>query len=145
MTSGAASFTGPLFVVGAPRSGTKLLRDLLNQHPRIGIPVAETHFIPGLVRRHGNPPRLEAAGGLEGLHREIRDTAFSWHMRRFGQEMPLERLEAVEDRSSWAAILEAVLRFYAPGGKAPGFIFGDKTPSYLSHLRLLKEVFPPAR
>ncbi len=32
----AAPFAGPLFLVGMPRSGTKLLRDLLNQHPDIG-------------------------------------------------------------------------------------------------------------
>ncbi|MEY3213400.1 MAG: Sulfotransferase family, partial [Pseudomonadota bacterium] len=32
-------FNGPLFIVGAPRSGTKLFRDLLRQHPRVAIPL----------------------------------------------------------------------------------------------------------
>ena len=40
------AFDGPLFVVGMPRSGTKLLRDLLNQHSAIGIPRIETEFLP---------------------------------------------------------------------------------------------------
>mgnify|MGYP000529984615 CR=1 FL=1 len=39
-------FKGPLFIVGMPRSGTKLLRDLLNQHPKIHIAEIETHFLP---------------------------------------------------------------------------------------------------
>ena len=44
------SWEGPLFIVGMPRSGTKLLRGLLNQHPRIRIPDFETEFAPFLVR-----------------------------------------------------------------------------------------------
>ena len=39
-------FAGPLFIIGMPRSGTKLLRGLLNEHPRIGIPISETEFFP---------------------------------------------------------------------------------------------------
>ena len=36
------------FVVGAPRSGTTLLRLMLDAHPRIAIP-AESHFYPALL------------------------------------------------------------------------------------------------
>ena len=44
------NFHGPLFIIGMPRSGTKLLRGLLNQHPQIGIPLSETEFLPWLVK-----------------------------------------------------------------------------------------------
>ena len=43
-------FNGPLFLVGMPRSGTKLLRGLLNEHSRIGIPLNETEFLPRWLR-----------------------------------------------------------------------------------------------
>jgi hypothetical protein len=33
-----------MFLIGMPRSGTKLLRGLLNQHPRVRIPTAETEL-----------------------------------------------------------------------------------------------------
>src|SRR5690606_22254663 len=33
----------PFFILGAPRSGTTLLRDLLREHPRLECP-EETHF-----------------------------------------------------------------------------------------------------
>lgn len=33
----------PVFVVGAPRSGTTLLRNMLNRHPRVAI-LFETQF-----------------------------------------------------------------------------------------------------
>ena len=46
----AARWTGPLFIIGMPRSGTKLLRGLLEQHPRVRVPTIETEFFPFLVR-----------------------------------------------------------------------------------------------
>jgi hypothetical protein len=42
----ASRFSGPLFIVGMPRSGTKLLRDLLRGHPLIGIPTTEANLLP---------------------------------------------------------------------------------------------------
>jgi hypothetical protein len=35
-----------VFVVGCPRSGTTLLRRILNAHPQLAIPKVETHWIP---------------------------------------------------------------------------------------------------
>jgi hypothetical protein len=35
----------PIFIVGCPRSGTKLIHDLLRSHPNITIP-HESQFIP---------------------------------------------------------------------------------------------------
>src|SRR5690242_11597706 len=37
------------FVVGVPRSGTTLLRLILDAHPAVAIP-PETHFLPKLIR-----------------------------------------------------------------------------------------------
>jgi hypothetical protein len=34
------------FVVGCPRSGTTLLRRMLDAHPRLAMMPRETHFIP---------------------------------------------------------------------------------------------------
>src|SRR5919197_2923061 len=36
------------FVVGVPRSGTTLLRLMLDAHPKLTIP-PETHFVPKLI------------------------------------------------------------------------------------------------
>ena len=44
------TFTGPIFIIGMPRSGTKLLRALLINHPNIGIPSIETEFLPYWVK-----------------------------------------------------------------------------------------------
>ncbi len=58
-----STWEGPLFIVGMPRSGTKLLRGLLSKHPRIRILAAETDFLPFIeewVERHGNPATPQA-------------------------------------------------------------------------------------
>ena len=34
----------PIFIVGAPRSGTTLLQYMLRSHPRISLPTGESHF-----------------------------------------------------------------------------------------------------
>ena len=41
---------GPIFIVGAPRSGTTLLQYMLRSHPRISLPTGESHFIVPLYR-----------------------------------------------------------------------------------------------
>ena len=40
------------FVVGVGRSGTTLLRLMLDAHPELAIP-AETHFVPEVLEREG--------------------------------------------------------------------------------------------
>jgi len=48
----------PIFIVGCQRSGTTMLRLMLNGHPRISIP-PESHFIPELYRPDEPPPDPE--------------------------------------------------------------------------------------
>ena len=40
-----------LFIVGMPRSGTKLLRDLLNRHTEVSVFPNESHVIPFFSER----------------------------------------------------------------------------------------------
>ena len=46
----AATVAPAPFVVGVGRSGTTLLRLMLDSHPQLAIP-AETHFVPELIER----------------------------------------------------------------------------------------------
>jgi hypothetical protein len=43
----------PFFVVGNPRSGTKMLRELLNASPDLWMSEVESHFIPRFTRTIG--------------------------------------------------------------------------------------------
>ncbi len=138
-------FTGPLFIVGMPRSGTTLLRDLLNRHPRVGLPVSETVFIPYMVRRFGRRPSFARARQRDRLHAALVRTNFFGNMKSLGREMPRARLDRLEDEADWSAVLQSILRFYGDADNDPLTIWGDKTPSYLRQIGLLKEICPTAR
>jgi Sulfotransferase family len=53
----------PIFIVGCPRSGTNLLRDLLRSHPRLAFP-GESHFIPEFYKGYGDPKNEREARRL---------------------------------------------------------------------------------
>lgn len=140
-----SKFTGPLFILGMPRSGTKLLRDLLNQNPKIGIPPAETNFIPYMIKRFGNAPSFENDNEFDRFLKELRKTTFWEWMKPYGLVFRKEYLDKEADKKSWNSIFEVILRYYAPFGRSEDFIWGDKSPTYLCHMILLKKIFPEAK
>jgi hypothetical protein len=122
----------PLVLLGVSRSGTTLLRVILDRSPGIAIP-DESFFVPLLARRHGR--KVDAERFLDDLARipAIRDWGLSVASLapRIPSGMPLG--EAI------AAIYEA----YADAAGKPRW--GDKTPMYMRHLALLDELFPDAQ
>jgi hypothetical protein len=135
---------GPLFVVGLSRSGTKLLRDLLNQHPGIRIPTRESYFIPEALRRfarHGNAPD---AASRKAFIKYFHQTAFSRNMADHGQRISQIELQKLVAGDTWPEIIESLFRYYT-GTAGRAYIWGDKTPKYLNQMLFLKQHFPAAR
>lgn len=141
----ANSFKGPLFIVGMPRSGTKLLRNLLNQHPGIGIPVIESHFFPFMINQFGYQPHFDQKEIFDQFYAEFTRTAFFWNMKMRDRILTKDELGFTANLSSWASIFEVILKFYVPPGKDGEFIWGDKTPGYLQNISLLRHIYPRAR
>ena len=77
-------FTGPLFIVGLPRSGTKLLRSLLNNHPEIGIPGAESQFLPYLYRRWAQFGDLSDSAKFHNFYAYATKLPYFVYMRQQG-------------------------------------------------------------
>jgi hypothetical protein len=138
-------FTGPLFIVGMPRSGNTLLRDLLNRHPRISLPVSETVFIPDMVRCFGARPDFAKARERGRIHASLGRTNFFGRMKSLGREMPRAHLDSIEDQADWSVVLQSILRFYGDADGDALTIWGDQTPSYLTQIGMLKEICPTAR
>lgn len=128
-----------------PRSGTKLLRDLLNRHPRIAIPTVESHFLPSFVKTFGPEPDLAADAPFEELWRALARTNFIRVMESRGVFVPRARLRAAAARGSWTAIFGQVMRSCTTSEIDSEFIWGDKTPRYLNDIRLLSQLLPAAR
>lgn len=124
--------SAPLVVLGVSRSGTTLLRVILDRSPGIAIP-DESFFVPLLARRHGS--RIDAGRFLDDVARlsVVRDWGVSVRdvAARVRSGMPTGR--------AIAAIFEA----YADAQGKPRW--GDKTPMYMRHLALLERLFPDAQ
>jgi hypothetical protein len=143
--------TGPFFIVGCPRSGTTVVRSMLNAHPRLAIP-PETHWIVALAPRRydaGAPrripngrPRLQLAGGRPVIEEIVGYPTF------FGMKLDEARLldETSGDAGRGAdfpRLVRAVMQRYADDRGKPRW--GDKTPRYVNHMPLLRRMFPDAR
>lgn len=127
-------------MVGVARSGTTLLRLMLDAHPQLAIP-PETHFIPKLVRV------FEEAGDLPGDELRERAHVFLTGHRRwddFGLDAAeLRRRFDAADPFTVAAALRAFYGLYAEGQGKPRW--GDKSPSYARRMRRVQAALPEAR
>lgn len=123
----------PIFIVGCPRSGTTLLRDLLNLHPDLAFP-PESHFIPRLYKAYGDPRSDREARKLAAAVLRT-----SW-IRNWGLEM------TPADFASCRSYREFVARLFEAWARREGKSrWGDKTPVYVVDIATLLEVFPTCK
>ena len=122
------------FIVGVTRSGTTLLRLMLDAHPELAIP-PETHFVPTVIKR------TERGRKVQSIHRVFVEN------RRWGDfdldsdELlrRLKRLDPLDPR----AVLRCFYDMYAEQmGKSR---WGDKTPGYQVKMRRIHRSLPEAR
>lgn len=125
----------PFFVVGSQRSGTTMLRLMLNQHSRFNVPF-ETAFIPDFHQRIGEFGDLANRDNIERLLDEIANTPFAVK----GNLVPDRDAVLRRNPNSYKTLLEAIFGVLAEQrGKVR---WGDKTPSYIEHMDVLWSVFP---
>lgn len=144
--SDVATWEGPLFIVGMPRSGTKLLRGLLSKHPRIRLLAAETDFLPFIdewVRRHGSPATEQMfeqfANAMSGANyfnfRPASRGPFRWQQWR----------AACNGNFDVNGLFEGFARYELDAERGSGMIWADKSPAYIRHIPLILKHFPTAR
>lgn len=137
------NFSGPVFIVGMPRSGTKLLRDLLNQHSHISIPSMESHFIPSFIERYGLGANLKDKEKLREIYQDFCRTTFYINFHRIGRILSWETLQSNSEIQDWPSLIAFIFKYYAD--KEGEFLWGDKTPAYLHKLDLLLALFPHSK
>ena len=121
----------PLIVLGVRRSGTTLLRVMLDRNPALAVP-DESYFVPQLARRHRGQPDLAAF--LDDLRRL--PTLVEW-------ELPPDAVAArLHEGMTTGEAIAAVFEAYAAARGKPRW--GDKTPLYMQYLPLLERLFPRA-
>jgi hypothetical protein len=128
-----------LFIVGCPRSGTTLLRRMVDAHPLIAIPRRETHWIPRAFRaRVGMTPN--------GLVTHSLSSWLATDERFPSMGITVGELDAIiSDHGplTYATFVSRVFDLYAT--KEGKRLAGDKTPGYARELSLLHDLWPDAR
>ena len=123
----------PLFVVGSGRSGTSLLRAMLNAHPNLHL----THEASFYLDPRGNSL---AGDGRAWFERYSRSFSFAFlGVSRSDVTDELDGIRAPTRREAVAAVMQAAA---AQRGKTR---FGDKTPAHAQQLATIASEFPGAR
>jgi hypothetical protein len=121
----------PLFILGVRRSGTTLLRVMLDRNPQLAVP-DESYFVPQIADRHRG--RIDVSAFVDDLRRL--PTLREWDVD------PAAVGARLEDGATVGEGIAAVYAEYAAlRGKAR---WGDKTPMYMRHLPVLERLFPDA-
>jgi hypothetical protein len=126
----------PVFIVGAPRSGTTLLRVTLNRHSQLAV-AGETHYFQRVyARRHafGDPGSVRNRERIVGAYLAIEP------VRRLGMDMGVLRQRMMSEGVTWSALFASMIGTYADSkGKQHT---GEKTPQHALHVKTLCEWFP---
>jgi len=123
------------FVCGVTRSGTTLLRLMLDSHTDMAIP-GETHWLPKLIKyqERGKHTADELANQIIDHKR--------WGDFHLDGEQLRERIRALQPVNAADAIRAFYLLYTEREGKTR---YGDKTPGYIKEMPRIERVLPEAR
>jgi hypothetical protein len=136
--SASASPNPYLFAVGCPRSGTTMLKRILDAHPQLAM-TPETHWIPRFFRRRiGVTPDGRVTPALV-------NELLGYHKFANLKIAPADLADIVgaAPARSYADVVAGIFDAFARGkGKT---LAGDKTPGYVQHVPILHMLWPRAR
>jgi sulfotransferase family protein len=139
-------FRGPVFIVGMPRSGTKVVRDLLRGHPRVRIPPTETNMLPRWVQRWDRFGDLSDRRQFDEFYRRaIREAYFLLMEKHTGGPLSADAWFAGCRTFRPEDVFEVLVRHDVGAERGTDLIWGDKSPAYTEHVDLLGRLFPQAR
>jgi hypothetical protein len=134
----AAGAMGPnpyVFIVGSPRSGTTLLRRIVEAHSQIAI-APETQWIAEFYKKRiGLTP--EGAVSRELLRRLLEHPKFH-HLRVSARD--LEGLFEAGRTDEYGAFVGRLFDHYGRERRKP--LVGDKTPIYIRQIHVLHRLWP---
>lgn len=126
-------------IVGRGRSGTTLLRSMLDSHPVMAVP-HESHFMLSLaLKRRG----YETSEGFE-IEKYLRDLFSHYGFIRWG--LAEDQIAAAFRTDPPGDYSEATRRVYSSYARQHGKCrYGEKTPGFVMHIPLLAALFPESR
>src|SRR5262249_48384695 len=119
----------PLIVLGVGRSGTTLLRVMLDRDTTLAIPYEPFFGLP-LAHRPGRRPRRDAFLDDVGRFPQLREWGIA----------PEDVRPRLREGMTTGEAIAAIFEVYGENHGKPRW--GDKTPLYMQSLPLLEGLFP---
>lgn len=153
--SSAGETHGHLFLVGCARTGTTVLRKVLNRSDRVCL-ASETHFFRW-AKRSGLSAQLEVARSAtdevdDGLVGDVVSRLYSpgfwpWLRRNVPRDVMDQRLSAtaLTEQAVFRTLIELYRERGCGSNKGPDVIEGEKTPQHLYNVETFVEWFPGCR
>ena len=123
----------PVFIVGCPRSGTSLFRNLLRSHPSLAFP-KESFFIPGLQRTYGDPQNNRRARRIAARLLNLPS------VRQWGLGLSAKDFS---DCRTFKQLVSRLFEAWARHENKPRW--GDKTAEHVLAIPALYRLFPDAK
>ncbi len=127
----------PVFVVGAQRSGTTLLRNVLDRHPQIAMWGVESDFFG---RVHARRATFGDPADIRNRERVVKAFLAIEPMRRTGLDLSALGQAMLDEGDTWPALFASALRHNATVQGKP--YWGEKTPANVFHIDQLRAWFP---
>lgn len=139
LPSSKSTALSPIFVIGAERSGTTLLRLMLTAHPDICIP-PESLFFVALESKYGAAPDLlpQIEDFLNDLYNNNFHRFWEWNV---DPKLLLNNWKNYHQLSYTQAV-ETVYQTYCQQFDPAASIWGDKNPFHIYQLGKIKRYFP---
>jgi hypothetical protein len=124
-------------IIGSPRSGTTLLRFMLDSHPDLAIPPETGFLVPCATLTEGSVSREDFLQIITGYPAE----APGWHDFQISHDTFQTTLRAIEPFTVADGIRVFYQLYASRFGKSR---WGDKTPLYCMHVRSIEALLPEA-
>ena len=129
----------PIFEIGVARSGTTILSLMLDSHPRIAIPYESHFFTEYYLNRESVNEQLKQPELRQKVVERILNEKYvkEWDYTPSIKDIDLRNCSDLSE-----TIRELYVAYARYHGKD---IWGDKTPSYITNIDVLNNLFPDAK
>lgn len=132
---------GPFFILGNPRSGTTLLRLMLNSHPLITVP-PECGFMLWLSKKYS----LVNFNDPNNIEEFLRDVIKSKKFETWNIDLnKLQSFIKCRKPKSFQEICSIIYFYYGFLNNKRSIIIGDKNNFYLNYIDEIKDLFPKSK
>ncbi len=132
--------------MGMSRSGTKLLRDVLNNNKDVSIPYYESHLVPYLIKNFPQEKFPLDKNSKKELIKLVKSSIFYNEIKNESEGFKDLDFDKLTDQKNIQESIKYLMSKLAnPISKERVKIWGDKTPNYLFNIKMLKTAFPKAK